>query len=402
MFIDKMNKIGWKEVVGMPAISVSIQPEIISWALGQAREEQLGTKLMNNIKQWLDGTKTPTFNQIEDFSRKANIPLGYFFLQTPPVEQLQLIEYRTVDSAELAHPSRNLIDTIHEMESVQAWMKEYRQETGFDVLPVVGSLKGDDGFKHIAETIRNNLDLSNIWYESCTNMNVAFNYVRSRLEECGIVVMLNGVVGKNTHRTLSIDEFRAFAMVDEWAPLIFINGADSQGARLFSLFHEIAHIWLGENDLYNDRGNSREVKPIEILCNAVAGELMVPFDKFLDEWNAAAYAASREKIKNLAKHFKCGESVIARKAFDAKKISYDLYKSIIDDAIEAYRQMKENKESNGGNYYNTMGNRLDGCFVRALCESINSGRTTYSEAYRLTNTSRKTFSEIALRLGGVV
>lgn len=386
----------------MPAISVSIQPEIISWALGQAREEQLGTKLMNNIKQWLDGTKTPTFNQIEDFSRKANIPLGYFFLQTPPVEQLQLIEYRTVDSAELAHPSRNLIDTIHEMESVQAWMKEYRQETGFDVLPVVGSLKENDDFKHIAETIRNNLDLSDIWYESCTNMNAAFNYVRSRLEECGIVVMLNGVVGKNTHRTLSVDEFRAFAMVDEWAPLIFINGADSQGARLFSLFHEIAHIWLGENDLYNDRGNSREVKPIEILCNAVAGELMVPFDKFLVEWNAATYADSGEKIKNLAKHFKCGESVIARKAFDAKKISYDLYKSIIDDAIEAYRQMKENKESNGGNYYNTMGNRLDGCFVRALCESINSGRTTYSEAYRLTNTSRKTFSEIALRLGGVV
>lgn len=386
----------------MPAISVNIQPEIISWALGQTGEEQLGTKLMNNIKQWLDGTKTPTFNQIEDFSRKANIPLGYFFLQTPPVEQLQLIEYRTVDSVELAHPSRNLIDTIHEMESVQAWMKEYRQETGFDVLPVVGCLKGNDDFKYIAKTIRKNMDLSDIWYESCTNMNAAFNYVRSRLEECGIVVMLNGVVGKNTHRTLSVDEFRAFAMVDEWAPLIFVNGADSQGARLFSLFHEIAHIWLGENDLYNDRGNSHEVKPIEILCNAVAGELMVPFDKFLVEWNAAAYADSRVKIKNLAKHFRCGESVIARKAFDAKKISYDLYKNIIDDAIEAYRQMKENKESNGGNYYNTMGNRLDGCFVRALCESINSGRTTYSEAYRLTNTSRKTFSEIALRLGGVV
>ena len=110
----------------MPAISVSIQPEITSWVLGQAREEQLGTKLMNNIKQWLDGTKTPTFNQIEDINRKANIPLGYFFLQTPPVEQLQLIQYRTIDSDELAHPSRNLIDTIHEMESVQAWMKEYR------------------------------------------------------------------------------------------------------------------------------------------------------------------------------------------------------------------------------------------------------------------------------------
>ena len=122
----------------MPAVNVNIQPEIISWALSQTQEEKLGDKLMNHITQWLNGTKTPTFNQIEEFSKKTNIPLGYFFLQTPPVEQIELLEYRTVDSIQLANPSRNLIDTIHEMESVQDWMKDYRQELGFDVLPVVG------------------------------------------------------------------------------------------------------------------------------------------------------------------------------------------------------------------------------------------------------------------------
>ena len=126
----------------MPAVNVNIRPEIISWALSQTQKEKLGDKLMNNITQWLNGTKTPTFNQIEDFSKKANIPLGYFFLQTPPVEQIELLEYRTVDSIQLANPSRNLIDTIHEMERVQDWMKEYRQELGFDVLSVVGSVRG--------------------------------------------------------------------------------------------------------------------------------------------------------------------------------------------------------------------------------------------------------------------
>ena len=123
----------------MPAVKVDIQPAIINWAMSQIDESQLGIKLLNNIKQWLDGTKTPTFKQIEDFSRKANIPLGYFFLQTPPVEKIELIEYRTIDSLELVNPSRNLIDTINEMERVQDWMKTYRQDTGFDVLPLVGS-----------------------------------------------------------------------------------------------------------------------------------------------------------------------------------------------------------------------------------------------------------------------
>lgn len=385
----------------MPIVTVDIQPAIIKWALCQTKEEQLGEKLMNHIKRWLDGTKKPTFRQIEEFSRKTNIPLGYFFLQTPPVEEIQLIEYRTVDSNELADLSRNLIDTIHEMENVQEWMREYRQETGFDVLPVVGCVKGNNDFENIAKIIRKDLDLSENWYETCNDMREAFNYVRTLLEECGVLVMLNGIVGKNTHRVLSIDEFRAFAMVDEWAPLIFINSADSKGAKLFSLFHEIAHIWLGENDLYNDRRNSRKVKPIEVLCNAVAGELMVPFGKFIVEWKESMAADTREKITNLAKIFNCGESVIARKAFDAKLIGYDLYETVVRDAIEAYKEMKKNQEP-GGNYYNNLGSRLDSHFVRALCESISSGRTTYSEAYRLTNTSRKTFSEIAVRLGGVV
>lgn len=385
----------------MPAVNVNIQPAVINWALSQTKEEQLGIKLMENIKRWLDGSKTPTFNQIEDFSRKANIPLGYFFLQTPPVEEIKLLEYRTVDSIELANPSRNLIDTIHEMENVQEWMKDYRQDADFDTLAIVGSLKGKTDAKAIANQIRYDLEMPLDWYKNKGTISEAFNYVRGLLEYSGVLVMLSGIVGKNTHRALSIDEFRAFAMVDDWAPLIFINSADSEGAKLFSLFHEVAHIWIGENDLYNDRRNCKNVKDIEILCNAVASELMVPHDAFLEVWKNNTTADLNQKINEIAKIFKCGATVIARKALDNMKINQEMYDEIVEEAIEAYRIMKENKESGGGNYYNTMGSRLDSCFVKALCCSIQSGRTSYSEAYRLTNTSRKTFSEIAGRLGGV-
>lgn len=384
----------------MPAVNVNIQPAIIIWALSQTKEEQLGTKLMNNIEQWLNGTKIPTFNQIEELSRKANIPLGYFFLETPPKEEIHLLEYRTIDSVEFANPSRNLIDTIQEMERVQDWMKEYRQDTGFDVLPIVGSLKGNTDVKVIANAIRNDMELPIDWYNQYSSKNEAFNYIRNLLEQCGVVVMLNGVVGKNTHRTLSIDEFRAFAMTDEWAPLIFINSADSQGAKLFSLFHEVAHVWLGVDDLYNDRRNNSKIKNIEVICNAVAGELMVPNAAFDKAWKENETQDTLIKISEIAKKFNCGESVIARKALDCSRIKQNIYDEVVENAIEAYKNLKENKES-GGNYYNTMGTRLDGCFVRALCESIQTGRTSYTEAYRLTNTSRKTFSEIAVRLGGV-
>lgn len=237
----------------MPMVNVNIQPEIIRWALSQTQEEKLGDKLMGNITKWLSGTKTPTFNQIEEFSKKSHIPLGYFFLQTPPVEQVQLLEYRTVDSLQLVNPSRNLIDVVNEMENVQDWMRDYRQDFGFDKLPVVGCMKGQQDIKTIVSRIREDLGIQKNWYERCKNSRESFSYIRGMLEEHGVLVMMSGIAGKNTHRALDVNEFRAFAMVDEWAPLIFINAADSNGAKLFSLIHEVAHIWMGENDLYNDK-----------------------------------------------------------------------------------------------------------------------------------------------------
>jgi Predicted Zn peptidase len=385
----------------MPAVNVNICPEIINWALSQTQEDKLGDKLMNNITKWLDGTKKPTFNQIEDFSKKANIPLGYFFLQTPPVEQIDLLEYRTVDSVQLANPSRNLVDTIHEMENIQDWMKTYRQDLGFDKLSIVGCMRGIHEVDVIVNRIRRDLEFDDAWYEKSKDAREAFNYIRRQLEVCGVVVMMSGIVGKNTHRALDVDEFRAFAMVDDWAPLIFINTADSNGARLFSILHEIVHIWLGRDDLFNDRQSRISgVSDIEVICNAVAGELIVPKNAFLNKWDMYDMEIF-EKITELAKYFRCGESVIARKAIDCKKIEQNIYDEVANTAIKNYKQMKENKQTDGGNYYNTMGSRLDGCLIRALCESINMGRTTYTEAYRLTNTSRKTFSEVAHRLGGV-
>ncbi|MCR4611178.1 MAG: ImmA/IrrE family metallo-endopeptidase [Lachnospiraceae bacterium] len=385
----------------MPTVKVSIQPEIISWAMSQTDESQLGTALLSNIRKWLDGTKTPTFNQIEEFSRKSHIPLGYFFLQKPPVENIELLEYRTIDSVELANPSRDMIDTINDMKRVQDWMKEYRQETGFDTLRIVGSLSGQKEHEYIAECIRQDMDLDREWFRQQKDANDSFKYIRGQLEESGVLVMLNGIVGKNTHRALNINEFRAFAMVDEWAPLIFINSVDSQGAKVFSLFHEIAHIWLGEDDLYNDRGNSENVNQIEVICNAVASELMVPFDVFLNEWNSINEGDEQETITCLSRVFNCSKTVIARKALDIKKISKKMYDDIVEDAIIEYKTMKENKTS-GGNYYNNAKNRLDGCFVKALCNSVASGRTTFTEVFRLTNTSRKTFLEVASSLGGEI
>ncbi len=384
----------------MPVVNVTIQPQIIEWLLEQVDEELLDEKIRDNLYQWLDGKKNPTFNQVEECSKKTNIPFGYFFLNTPPKEEIKLLEYRTVDSLELAKPSRNLIDTINKMDDVREWMKNYRKDSGFDKLSIVGCLKDCSDVYEIAKRIRKDLDISIDWYKNCKDSKEAFEYIRSQLELNGVVIMLNGIVDKNTRRALNIKEFRSFEMIDEWATLIFINSADSRTAKLFSLFHEIAHIWLGENDLYNDYGNNNNVKGIEVICNAVASELLVPNAKFLECWNAVKIASIYDKIASIARKFNCGDIVIARKAYDNKFIDKKIYDNVVKNTTDLYNKTKEKKKS-GGDYYNTMASRLDTTFVRALSESINTGRTTYTEAFRLTNTNGKTFRKIVEKLGGM-
>lgn len=375
----------------MATVYVDIQPSIINWVVKQLDGKIINDNLMNNIQHWLTGTKKPTFRQIEDLSKKSNIPLGYFFLQNPVEEKVRMIEYRTCDSIQLENPSRELIDTIQQMEKVQDWMKEYRQDEGFDKNNYVASLKVSDSKNHIVEQIRKDLGLDIDWCTKCNDPRDAFNKIRELLVECNILVLMNGCVGQNTHRPLSLKEFRAFAMIDEFAPLIFINAKDTLTGRLFSLLHEAVHIWLGENDLFNSF-NSGE-KPVEVICNAVTAEIIVPNVVFLKCWKLDYGNSFHEKIQNIAKKFCCSDIVIARKALDNHKISQQEYDHIVRLTFECFQKSIEKKVS-GGNFYNTLSSKLDKGLIKALLASINSGRTAYTEAYRLTDTNSKTFAEI--------
>lgn len=384
----------------MTSVTVSVQPDIIRWALRQSHGKKLNENLQKHVEEWLAGIKNPTLRQLEDFSKAVNIPFGYFFLKTPPEEEVKLIEFRTVDSIQLENPSRELIDTVYSMETIQNWMRSYRQDLGYDRISVAGSLKGRDiSVIQIADTICMDLNIDRDLFRQYNHSAELFRLLREKLEENGVVVMMNGIVGNNTHRKLNIKEFRAFAMMDEWAPLIFINSTDSKNAQLFSLLHEIVHIWLGENDFYNSDAYEYHFKRnTEKICNAVSAEILVPDRWFNEKWNMDTSAL--RNIETLSDAFHCSQVVIARKAMDHKYIVKTEYESIVARCEEYYKKANENRKKSGGDYYRTMGSRLDKTFVRALCESVNIGRTSFTEACRLTGTTLKTFKEIARQMDG--
>ena len=221
------------------------------------------------------------------------------------------------------------------------------------------------------------------------------------MSEASIIIMMNGIVRNNTHRPLDINEFRSFTIIDTYAPLIFINATDSASGKLFSLLHEFVHICLGVSDLYNDRYSTyKGVNKLETLCNAVAAEILVPDSLFDNTWDTFTnqFTSIDETLGRVARFFKCGRIIIARKALDAGKIDHATYDEIVRKAIKHYNEQKQTKNTPGGDFYNTKGSRIDKRFFTFVVDSVSQGKTLYSEAFRLTDTNRHTFSELVERM----
>lgn len=388
----------------MAGISVHVKPEIISWILNTVQFEEITGSAIELLRKWQTGEKIPTFHQLEDMSRKTKIPFGYFFLEKPPVEKCLLAEYRTFNSADVIEPSRNLIDTVDLMTDIQEWMVEYVTENGQEELGYVGSAAGITDPQIIVQDIRKKMDINVSWYADSQNAGEAFRIFRRKLENLHILVMMSGIVGNNTRRKLNVDEFRAFTLVNKFAPLIFINSCDSDTGKLFSIAHELVHVWIGKNSFYNAKNSEYFVDHgIESICNAAAAELLVPTEFFGETWNNCS-GAVMERIEKTAKAFRCSRFVVARKAFDCGKISQNVYNQIIRELTETYKAWQEKQKADrnsGGNYYRNLASKMDLHFVAALARSTSEGRTQYTEAYRLTNTNRKTFGKLLEEIGGV-
>jgi len=375
----------------MPSVKVTISPNILEWILKTARLEGIDDELITHFYKWKNNEKQPTFNQIEEFSKKTRIPLGYFFLQSPPSEQLPLLNFRTINSTSKINPSRELIDTYYHMSAIQDWMRDYLFDSGNEKLLFVGSCKNEKNVEKITASIRNTLELNIDWYSRYKNQNDSFDFLRHCFESVGILVMKNGIAGQNTHRPLDVYEFRAFTLLDDYAPLIFLNNKDSPAGQLFSLLHEAAHLWLGLYSFYNDSyGLSFTTSPLETICNAVAAELLVPKQVFIDKWDNNNLSVD-EKIESLVKYFKCGKTVIVRRALDNNFITNDQYQEIVKDITAVFRS--NIAKSKGGNYYDTIKSRYSLRFILALANSYQEGKTLFKEVQKLTGTRRETFNK---------
>jgi Zn-dependent peptidase ImmA (M78 family) len=385
----------------MAGLKVNISPDLLDWVINTTSIGSLESKIQDSLLKWQSGEKKPTFAQVQKLSTATHIPLGYFFLNRPPAEDFSVLKYRTLDSKSKKKSSRELLDIIAQMEVIQDWMKSFLIREGRERLPFVNSASARSNILGRASKIRTTIGIDVDWAIRPSRAD-QFKLIKQALSNAGILVMSNGIVGMNTHRTLDVEEFRAFALIDEYAPLIFINTNDSKGGKLFSLLHEAAHIWTGVDNIYNDRlyfANSND--KTEQFCNAVAAELLVPNEVFCAKWtNTTIKTSKSDLIQSLANMFGCSMIVIARRALDNKYITSEQYNQMARKSVIIFENEKKKEKSSGGDFYASNALRLDHNFISALHSSVQEGKTLSTDAYRLTNTTRKTFPALVDRILG--
>ena len=379
-------------------IRAPVNPELLRWARERARvaQEDLTAKF-RKLPEWEDGQTQPTLKQAEAFARAVHAPVGYLFLSEPPEESVPIPDFRTFAGYAVTRPSPNLLDTIYACQERQSWFRDFARVAGGPDLDFVGSASVNTSPTTAAARIRETLGFDLAARQECSTWTDALRLFIRQTDEAGVLVMVSGIVMSNTSRGLDPDEFRGFALCDPLAPLIFVNSKDTRAGQMFTLAHELAHVWLGASALSNlgaapATGFCRE----EIWCNAVAAELLVPLRVLQSDLRQNEPLP--DALSRLARTFKVSTLVILRRLLDAGWLTRERFDAAWRQENERLRKLVQ--AGGGGDFYRTTVARVGRRFARALVVSTLEGQTLYRDAFRMLGVRKtETFNNLGREAG---
>ncbi len=377
---------------------VAVSPKVLCWA-----RERAGLSLADledrfpRLAEWENASIQPTMRQLQDFAKKTRVPYGFLFLPEPPAMGLPFADFRTVENQRPEGISPELMDTVHLMRRRQAWLREERLEAEASPVGFVGTASLSDTPAAIGREMRRVLGLVDGWAKRVPNWTAAVGELRKTIEAVGVMAVINGVVGNNAHRKLDVNEFRGFALSDPYAPLIFVNGANAKSAQMFTLAHELAHLWLGDagEGLSGFKGLQPGNGAVERFCNRAAAEFLVPAAGFQAAWDGVA--GSEAPLESLARHFKVSPVVVGRRAMDLGLMERDEFLSFYDDYTRSEHRRRQTG-TGSGDFYNNQNSRVGRLFASHLIRAAKEGRVGFKEAYDLTGLHAGTFQRYARKL----
>lgn len=377
-------------------LRIEVKPEILRWCRERAGVD-FGTLVERFPKyaEWESGQFRPTLKQLERLATEVHAPIGYFFLKEPIEEPIPIPDFRTTGGKTSERPSLELLDVIDVCRRRQDWYREFALSEGEDPVPYIGTSKTTSDVETVAANIRAALNFDLDDRRDFRSWRTALRHLIESADALGVLVTVSGIVGSNTRRKLDPEEFRGFALVDDHAPLVFINGADTRAAQMFTLAHELAHLWLGKSAISDSRPDSQHENAVEQWCNCVAAEILAPLEILRLEYDRVR--SNTNAVTVLSHRFRVSTLVILRRILDAGGLTQRQFQ----DAYETeWARLKTNLKRKGENSGLLRTERTGRRFAQAIVTSTLEGKTSFTESFQLLGL-RKTssFDSLAQILG---
>lgn len=382
-----------------------ITPNVLKWARESARmtEETAAAKVsvtIDKLKEWETGTNQPTINQAKKLAKAYKRPFALFFLPEIPRDFQPLQDFRKPGSKALTTSS---IFIIREIRQKQAWISDLYSENQEEKLSFVGRFSINDDPQKVAQDILMTLKIDPASYQS-----------ENPIKEWILAAERNGIFVSRTsfiHSRLKPDseELQGFALADPYAPFVFVNSEDWNAPQLFTLVHELAHIWIAKTGISNevkpDLKHKDKFHPVELFCNEVAANALMPKEIVLS-FDPSSFQSSKDVFK-VAKILGVSSFALLVRALNLNMISLPAYQGLKKQADFDYaeflkrqeeKKAKQKERSGGPDYFLLQLNRNSRLFTQTVLDAFRGGFIEPTLASKLLNVQVNKFQKLESQL----
>lgn len=378
-----------------------ITPKVVKWARESAKMtlDVAASKVSvepERLESWENGESQPTIHQAEKLAKAYRRPFALFFLPDIPRDFQPLQDFRRKTAKPLGTAS---IFIIREMQQKQAWISEVLQDNADNPLSFVGKFNIRSNPQAVANDILETLQIDPQNYSTDKPIKEWID----KAEKHGIFISRTSFI--HSHLKLDSEEMQGFAIADKHAPFIFINSEDWNAPQLFTIVHELVHIWIAatgiSNEIEPDMQNSAGLDPVELFCNEVAALALIPTD-VMQAFDLATFSTSAEILK-AAKKMGVSSYALLVRAYKMQLVSTERYRKLkadIEKDFQAFTQREEEKKARqkeregGPSPYLLRLNKNGRLFTQIVLDSFRGGFIEATMASNLLNTQVNNFPKL--------
>ncbi|MBL0128422.1 MAG: ImmA/IrrE family metallo-endopeptidase [Flavobacteriales bacterium] len=305
---------------------ISVAAHVLRYArtsLGLTVEEAM-TQLdiaQHELEDLETGTQQPKISQLRSMAKVYKRSLTFLLLADVPQEKPVPRDLRTVDSKKLGHFKPKTILAVRKARALAESQIDLLRAMDMAVpkFNMRGSLNEDAAER--GKAIREVLELHHLRAEGITAKQ-ALEHTIEAVTGLGVLVF---------QLTLTQDGLRGFSILDEEIPVIVMKrGSETVTARLFTLFHELGHVMLGDGGMCDLHETNSQT--VEKWCNTFAAEALLPSSEVRQHEVVRKHLAdalgmewSKQELALIAKDYHVSLEVVLRRLLTERLTSKKFY-----------------------------------------------------------------------------